>query len=63
MPEVVGSSSRSFGAPMASPEVVESLPVGFASVGSGFSSQLASSSRVSFPVSLDSAGGASGLAG
>jgi hypothetical protein len=63
VPEAVGSSGRSSGAPMTSSAVVEPLPVGFDLVGSGFSSQLASSSRVSSPVSPNSAGGASGLAG
>jgi hypothetical protein len=62
-PEVVGSPGRSFGSPVASLAVVPPPSVGFASVGSGLSSQLASSSRVSSPVSLDSVGGASGLAG
>jgi hypothetical protein len=61
--EVVGSPGWSSSMSMASPAVVELPPVGFASVGSGFSSQLASSSRVSSPVSPYSTGGASGLVG
>jgi hypothetical protein len=38
VPEAVGSPGRSSGAPMASQAVVESPPVEYASVGSGFSS-------------------------
>jgi hypothetical protein len=59
----VGSLGRLSSAPVASWEVVEPLSVGFVSVGFGFSSHLASSSRVSSPVSPDSAGGTFGLAG
>lgn len=49
--------------PVASPADILPSLVEFDSVGSGLSSQLASSSRVSSPVFIDSACGASGMAG
>jgi hypothetical protein len=48
---------------VASHAVVEPPSVGFVSVGSGFLSQFPSSSQLSSPVSPDSAGGDSRLAG
>jgi hypothetical protein len=62
-PKAVGSPGWSSGVPIASLVLVMPPPIGYASVGSSFSSQLAASSWVSSPVSPDSIGGASGLAG